>query len=477
MKKTWQLSLTEAVTALDTGAVTATELVNGSLERIEELDDALNVFVHLAPERALRLAGESDWRRESGTELGPLDGVPFSVKDNLFAADMPATWGSVPWKDFVPPQSDLSVERLEKGGAINLGKTNTPEMAASSNTDNLLFGVTRNPYDTSLTPGGSSGGATASVATGMTTFALGTDAGGSTRSPASITGLYGLRPTNGRVARAFGFPPLMIDFQVIGLITRNLADMRLLFDNLAGPDDRDPASRLVPDLTVEGRPAKVGWFVEYPGFLIEPEIAERVETAAKALQQAGVEVLEVPPPFDLGAIRSIQEVLRSAGVRAGIAAAPDPSAPLSAPIQAVIDTTFGASATDYAVTMRALTAFRREVSINMSAYDALLLPTTETWASAAEETKPSVRHRPARRRHGSQRVDATGASPYTSWVNAVGYPGLNVPVAPLANDLPIGVQLVARAGGDRILFDLAEHVGTPMPTLSGINVNHRPSGR
>lgn len=327
-------------------------------------------------------------------------------------------------------------------------------MAATGYTDNLIFGVTRSPYDTSLTPGGSSGGATASVASGMTTVALGTDSGGSIRSPASLTGLYGLRPTNGRVARAYGFPPLMIDFQAIGLLARTPADLRLLYDHAAGPDDRDPVSRLVPDLSVTGRPVRIGWFVDYPGHAIEPEIAERVATAAAQLQQAGAEVVQVAPPYDLDVLRPIQRVLRGAGIRAGIAASPDPFAPLSPPVRREMDSGFAASAADFAATMRALTAFRRDVSVAMAGYDVLLLPTTPTWAWPAAEPGPP--------------------NPYTSWVNAVGYPGLNVPVAPLANGLPIGVQLVARAGGDRILLDLAEVIGSPMPIVADINITHQP---
>jgi aspartyl-tRNA(Asn)/glutamyl-tRNA(Gln) amidotransferase subunit A len=143
------------------------------------------------------------------TPLRPLDRVPCSVKDNLFAADMPTTWGSAQWKEFAP--SDLSVERLEKG-AFNLGKTNTPRWKPVPTPTTFCFGVTRNPHDTSLTPAAPAGG---------------NGDGGSTRSPASITGLLWLRSTNRRVARAFGFPPLMIDFQAIGLFTRSLAESNI----------------------------------------------------------------------------------------------------------------------------------------------------------------------------------------------------------------------------------------------------------
>jgi aspartyl-tRNA(Asn)/glutamyl-tRNA(Gln) amidotransferase subunit A len=191
--------------------------------------------------------------------------------------------------------------------------------------------------------------------------------------------------------------------------------------------------------------------------------------AAKELTAAGVEVAKVEPTCDVGALRDVQAVLRGAGVRAGIAASPDPAGPLSPPVQAVADMPFDATAADFAAAMRALTAFRREVSVVMSAYDALLLPTTPTWAWSAASPRPDT--------IAGQPVGVAGGGSYTAWVNAVGYPALSVPVAPTANGLPIGVQLVARAGGDQILLDLAEHVGTPMPLLSQINRTHDAAGQ
>lgn len=453
MSQLWKLSVTEAARALADGTATSRELVQACLDRIAEVNGQLNAFVYLASEAALARADESDARRVAGASLSPLDGVPFSVKDNLYVADMPATWGSTRWDGFVPQRTDLPIERLETAGAITLGKTNTPELASYSNTDNLVFGTTRNPYDTSLTPGGSSGGATAAVVAGMGPFALGTDAGGSTRSPGSITGLYGLRPTNGRIARAYGFPPLMIDFQAVGILCRTLADLQLVYGVVAGPDPRDPVSLLVPDV-VPRDPMRVGYFVRYPGYLIDEEIADRVESTAKTLAAAGVQVEPMEPPFDATWLGRITAVLRNAGVRAALAEAPK-DGPLTAPVQQTVDSPFDADAVQYAAAMRELTGFRRDVSMRMAGYDAILLPTTQTPAWEAEKPRATE--------IGGTPVDASGVGVYTSWVNAVGYPGLNVPVEPLSSGLPIGVQLVARAGGEQALCALAELFGASFP--------------
>ncbi|MBR0655785.1 amidase [Plastoroseomonas arctica] len=196
--------------------MTPAVLLDEALTRIARANDALGAFVHVDVEGAARAAAEAGARQAAGARRGPLDGVPVAVKDNLWVAGMPAHWGSRTWADFVPPCDDIPVERLRASGAVILGKTNTPEFALSRRTDSRLRGPARNPWDVSLTPGGSSGGSVTAVAAGMVPLALTTDAGGSTRLPASYTGLYGLRPSNGRIARRYGFPPIGIDFQAVG---------------------------------------------------------------------------------------------------------------------------------------------------------------------------------------------------------------------------------------------------------------------
>ena len=168
--------------------------------------------------------------------------MPLTVKDNIHVGGLRATWGSRLFADHVAAEDELAVARVRGQGAVIIGKTNCPEFTLQGYTDNLLFGPTRNPWNTSLTPGGSSGGAVAAVASGLAPLALATDGGGSIRRPASHTGLVGLKPSIGRVARVGGFPAILHDMEVIGPIARTTADAALLLSVIAGPDPRDRAS-------------------------------------------------------------------------------------------------------------------------------------------------------------------------------------------------------------------------------------------
>ena len=192
-------------------------------------------------------------------------------------------------------------------------------------TDSRSSGVTRSPWDPALTPGGSSGGASASVAAGITTLAIGTDMGGSTRLPASYTGLVGMRPSTGRIARRFGFPATAIDFQVIGPFARTMRDMRLLYRALAGPDPRDPYSLRfppVPDVTPDRR-LRIGWFTAIGDEGATPEVAASVAAAVGGLAGANCQVTPVSAPFNLGALRAFHAVLTSAAAARVVVRFPD----------------------------------------------------------------------------------------------------------------------------------------------------------
>ncbi|MEJ1939193.1 amidase, partial [Nostoc sp. NIES-2111] len=195
----------------------------------------VNAFVTLDVPGAQKAAAESAARWKAGKQIGLLDGVPVSVKDNLFVGGLRATWGSRLFADYVAPRDDLAVVALRNAGAVILGKTNTPELALGGSTSNLQFGSTGNPWDRRLSPGGSSGGAAAGLAAGCGPLAIGTDAGGSIRRPAGHTGIAGLKPGVGRVPRRYGFPALAYDLQVVGPMARSVAVLRGLFDLIATP--------------------------------------------------------------------------------------------------------------------------------------------------------------------------------------------------------------------------------------------------
>jgi aspartyl-tRNA(Asn)/glutamyl-tRNA(Gln) amidotransferase subunit A len=444
----WELDGAALATALADGDVSAVDVTEAALARLDAVQPKLNAFCHVDAAGARAAAADSDLRRKAGQVRGPLDGVPFSVKDNLFVAGLPATWGSRLWKTFVPEQDDICVERMKQAGAVNLGKTTTPEFASIGSTFSDLLGVTRNPFDLALSPGGSSGGATASVATGVTPFALGTDAGGSIRMPASLTGLYGLRPSTGSVARAFGFPPLAFDFQAIGLLTRTLDDLRTMFAATAGPDHRDPASLLVPPGDGRTTGLTVGWFGAIDGAPVDPEVTDRLQQAAELLGRAGHRVAASPPPYSIDAFAPIWPALSPIGAAVAAAAAPEPDEAPSSYVAAALERARSITAQDYGRAMNQVLEVRRQVSRTWGDTDVFLLPCTPTAAWPAESTGPAqVDGRPAI-------GDPVGA--FTSWVNVIGHPGLSVPVTPYPDGRPIGLQLVARPGQEHRLFALAE---------------------
>lgn len=427
------------------GSVTPLELLEDSLARIGRSNAELGAFVHVDADGAAAAARAAVARQAAGTRLGPLDGVPVAVKDNLWVAGMPAHWGSRMWADFTPPVDDIPVERLRRAGAVIVGKTNTPEFALSGRTDSPLHGPARNPWDISLTPGGSSGGSVAAVAAGLVPLALATDAGGSTRLPASYTGLFGLRPSNGRIARRHGFPPMALDFQAVGVLGRSLEDMELLLSCVAGPDPRDPASERVPDLAAPDRPLRIGWCASIGEEGVDAEVAAAVAECAAVLERAGCAVARREAPFDLTLVRKVWGTISAAGAARAAELHPDRwRAEASGAIAAAADRGLGLSALDYVRAMDGLAEIRAGVADAWGGMDLLLCPSAASPAWPLQEEFP--------RQVGDRPGHAMAQNIFATWVNAVGYPGLNVPVRPHADGRPRGVQLVGRFGGDGMVL-------------------------
>ncbi len=238
----------EMAAAIREKKLSPVEVVDAILTRIDKLNSKLNAYCTLLTEDARKQAGEAETLVMKGGELGPLHGVPVSVKDLIFTKDVRTTFGSRIYEDFVPDEDDVVVERLRGAGAVIMGKTNTPEFGFMGETDNLLFGPTRNPWNLERHAGGSSGGAAAAVVAGISPLAVGTDGGGSIRIPSSFCGAYGLKPSYGRVPRGPGFP----EWQTLshtGPITRTVADAALMLEVIAGRDDRDVNS--LPETKLE----------------------------------------------------------------------------------------------------------------------------------------------------------------------------------------------------------------------------------
>ena len=444
----WRNDATQLSRLIDSGLTTPDEILEESLARLDRLEPALNAFTYVDSDGARRAAAEATERLRAGRRLGLLDGIPVSIKDNLFVRGLPASWGSLLLKSNFADRDDICVERLRNAGAVIVGKTTTPEFALMGRTQSLLSGITRNPWNTKLTPGGSSGGAVASVAAGITPLAIGTDAGGSTRMPASYTGLVGLRPSNGRVPRRYGFPPMALDFQAIGLICRTLDDLKQMLTVVAGPDSRDLASVDVPPLAPTHRKVRIGWFGRVGDETSDPEVLSTLAQARDAFAAVGHFVSECDPPFDVNELRAIWDQLTRVGAARAAIALKGWEEGLTPQIAGLVKSGLASSAIEYALAIDRLQTFRAEVAARASAFDAFLLPSAPSPAWPAEAEAPAT--------IGGRPGSGATQGMFCGWVNALGYCGLNVPGDPHPDGRPIGVQIVVRRGDDGLAIELAE---------------------
>lgn len=263
------LSIEELHTGLKTRRFTCREIIEDCLTCIKEKDSEIHAFLSICPEYALERADAVDEKIRTGGEIGLLEGIPFSVKDVILVEDMHATAGSKMLEPFVAPYDATVIKRLKEAGAIVIGKTNCDAYGFGSSTENSDFGVTKNPHDLTKVAGGSSGGSAASVASGMCTFSVGEDTGGSIRQPSSFCGVYGLKVSYGRVSR-YGSVAYASSFDSIGPIARSTRDVAAVLSVIAGKDSMDPTSMpgLVPDYlkeldAVETKPKRIGIPMEY----------------------------------------------------------------------------------------------------------------------------------------------------------------------------------------------------------------------
>ena len=291
-------------------------VLQSCLDRLDEINPVLNVVIAQDRAAAKIAASASAVRWRAGTPIGPLDGVPFTVKDNIVTADLPTTWGSPLFRDYRATVDELPVARLRQAGAVLIGKTNVPELTSQGYTDNTLFGPTGNPWDPALTPGGSSGGAVAAVASGIGPVALGTDGGGSIRRPASHAGVVGLKPTPGCIPRCDGLPAILLDFEVIGPVARTIADLTVVTAAISAPDPRDPALRWFPGFAEAAKlaPQRILFVPRFGAHPVDPEIAASVADAARLFAVMGHQVREGDAPFDIEETASIQTTISRAGL-------------------------------------------------------------------------------------------------------------------------------------------------------------------
>jgi aspartyl-tRNA(Asn)/glutamyl-tRNA(Gln) amidotransferase subunit A len=447
----------ELLQRIASGATSAVDAVAGALARLEATEPVLNAFVTVCADDAMRAAREADARRLRGEPLGALHGLPISVKDLIAVAGLPFTLGSRSMANNVAGADAASIERLRRAGAIVIGKTTTSEYGCKGVGDSPLTGSTRNPWNPRLTAGGSSAGAAASVAAGVTPLAVGTDGGGSIRIPAALCGLFGVKAQFARVP-AFPIPatPTLAHVCPIG---RSVRDVALLLRALAGFDARDPASLPlpVPDFLAacerEPRALSIAWSPTFGYAPVDPEVRAIAESAARTFERLGCRVDEVAAPFgDDPADLWTAEFYANIAGRLGPVFRANPEL-LDPDVAAVVERALGMPIDDYQRAVTGRYAFRERIRQLFDRYDLLLSPTLPVAGVEAGVAIPA----------GLEDRNIVTWVCYTYPFNLTGQPAASIPAGFTAAGLPVGLQLVARAYREEDIFTAAAALEAARP--------------
>lgn len=419
--------------------ITPTELVKTIFSRIKELEPKLNTYTVLTEETALKEAKQAEEDIASGQELGPLHGIPFSIKDLVYTKGVKTMRGSKIYENYVPDEDAVLVERLKAAGGIMMGKTTTPEFGHKGMTDSLVSGVTVNPWNTEMTPGGSSGGASSSVAAGMTTFAVGTDGGGSIRNPACFTGIYGLKPSFGRVPI---YPASWLDaLSHAGPMTRTVGDAALMMNVIAGPDERDPLSleATPPDYLAELEKGVKGLKAAYSPKMgldtyVDPEVAALVAKSVKDFAASGmiIEELDDPGFYDTMDVHGPLWLGGLAGMLSDdMVKWEDKMDPL---LVSWIKIGQEMSAETYVKAQIKRHDLRQRMRKFFEKYDILLTPTLPITAfKAGVSTREALEGVP---------IDSTNWSPFSAIFDLTQNPAASIPAGFTKAGMPVGLQII-----------------------------------
>lgn len=431
--------------------VSPVELTQLFYNRIEKLDTQLNAYLTLNYDEAMRLAREAETAVARGDNLGPLHGVPISIKDLELTKGIRTTSGSLHFKDRVPDEDSIVVERVRKAGAIILGKTNTPEFGHKGTTENLLGDACRNPWNTERTPGGSSGGAAAALAAGLCSLATGSDGGGSIRIPASFCGLYGIKPTQGRVPRYGGAsaPILANQTSQSGPLSRTVRDSALLLQVLAGHDSRDPGSirDAPPDFLAALRKGvsglKVAWSSDYGYAPVEPEVIEVCARAAKVFEELGCTVEDTDLALD--APTEPFKTIFSVNTYAAMGSAVDEfEHEFTDYFMDNMRFARTVTASDYVRAVGYIDRLKAQFAEQFQRYDLILSPTMAVPPFTVGENPSRI---------AGREVDPfTGFLPFTFPINMNGLTAASIPAGFSSDGLPIGLHVVGRWGDEETVL-------------------------
>ncbi len=443
------------------------ELVQAHLNRIERLNPKINAYVQVDGERALADARRAEKAVVETKTLGLLHGVPISAKSAIEVAGMRCEAGTKLRAGLVAADDAPLVSRLRNAGAIILGTTNTPELLMAWETDNLLYGRTNNPWDLSRTAGGSSGGEAAAIASGCSAGGVGSDGGGSIRVPAHFCGICGLKPTPGRIPATGHFPQSVGPFALLGVVgpmARTVADLKVLFEIMQGPDLGDPSSapvpvrwpqfgnpRVGPDVYVRASAKpRIAYFEDDGRTPVTPETREGVRKAAATLRSAGFEVAPFRPE---GLEKARQLWWKFFGVTGGMLLGPMTKAHDSE-LSPILKQFNGWVAAEPPLTAQSLLdtwierdLVRMQIFEQMEKFPLLLCPVASI---------PAFRHGERQWQVDGKQVKYLDAWSYCEWFNLLGMPAVTVPVLCSSEGLPIGVQIVARPWEEELVLSVAE---------------------
>ncbi|HXX11983.1 MAG TPA: amidase [Burkholderiales bacterium] len=450
------LTATELARRIRRRDVSCEEVMRAHIDQIERVNPSVNAIVTFVPEQALTAARAADAalarRQAPAPEAAPLYGLPVAHKDLVLTKGMRTTFGSPLFRDFVPDTDSLIVERLKAGGAITLGKTNTPEFGAGSQTFNPVFGSTRNPYDVSKTCGGSSGGAVVALACGMVPIADGSDLGGSLRNPASFCNVAGFRPSAGRVPSWPAYNA-WYSLAVLGPMARTVQDLALQLTAIAGPDARAPISIAEPGsvfarpLEREFKGVRLAWSRDLGGLPVQPEVTAVLERQRHVFEDLGIIVDEAQP--DLAEADEVFKVLRAYNFELSYGALFEKSRDqMKDTVVWNIEQGIALSGPQVARAERKRTELYHRVREFMGRYDFLAAPVVQVLPFDVEQ--PWVRE-----------INGQPMATYVDWmrscsfVSVTGLPAISVPCGFSAEGLPVGLQIVGQHQDDFGVLQLA----------------------
>lgn len=449
------MTIEEAGRKLRAREVSAIELARESLRMIHAEQPRLNAFITITDEVALEQAKRADDDFARGIDHGPLQGIPYALKDLFHVRGIRTTGGTKIFADHISDRDCAVYEKLRAAGAVLTGKTGMHELAYGVTSNNPHFGPVRNPHDTARIPGGSSGGSGAAVAAGLVFFAMGSDTGGSIRIPAAYCGCVGLKPTFGRVSR-FGVMPLGFSLDHMGPMTQTVSDAALIMDVIAGYDDRDDSSSPEPSdrfptagFSLEG--TRIGVPQNFYNERIAPEVAASFADALSRAQTAGGRLVPIAVP-DPGAINVAGRIILLAEVSALMDQYSDRGGDFGSDVQVLLDQGRMLAATDYVNAQRFRRKVQREWAELWNNVDVIFTPTTPIVAPFIGQTEVVWRGNT-----GDELEDVRLATTrLVRAINVLGLPAVSIPSR--CAGLPVGLQIIGKPFGESLILAIARIV-------------------